>query len=152
MDSEAKIDKHREKLNHFCYMCGKFTIENHKHRLIGDLECAYTYYFQRPVFHYVPWAPNHICNVCSTSLERWWKKQSHKLSFAIPMVWSDPGVHHSENCYVCANKMVFFHRKKSKKFAYRGVPSALLPVPHNNDVEELRVPKHPNEVNISKYL
>lgn len=55
------------------------------------------------------------------------------MQFGIPMRWLDPGEHNDAVCYVCKNKGVFkLNRQRRKKFIYKAVPSALLPVTHSD--------------------
>lgn len=64
------------------------------------------------------------------------------MQFGIPMRWRDPGQHDESACYVCQNKAVFKWNKYGRKnVAYKAVTSALLPVPHS---DELPVPLLPS--------
>ncbi|XP_031629028.1 uncharacterized protein LOC116344571 [Contarinia nasturtii] len=142
-DSESK---HREKLDMFCYVCGKYTVKENRRHLTGIAEDAYKFYFGKSVFRNVSWAPEFTCPACISSLERWWKKNSFSLHFATPMEWSDPGTHRQENCYVCANDMYGINRIKAKKWIYQGVASAMVPTPHD---DEHPVPQHPTQIDFS---
>lgn len=63
------------------------------------------------------------------------------MTFGIPMRWLDPIKHDVNDCYVCKNKEVFnLNRYNRNSFVYEGVPSALLPVLHS---DELPVPTLP---------
>jgi len=61
--------------------------------------------------------------------------ERQSMQFGIPMRWLDPGVHDSSTCYVCQNSaVVSLNRRRRKHFVYKGVPSALLPVPHSDAI------------------
>lgn len=60
------------------------------------------------------------------------------MRFGIPMRWLDPGEHYDATCYVCQNSGIFsLNRYRRNSFVYKAVPSAMLPVPHS---DELPVP------------
>lgn len=69
------------------------------------------------------------------------------MQFGIPMRWLDPGEHNDDTCYVCQNSPILkLNRYRRKSFVYKAVPSAMLPVPHSDElpvpVLQLRSPSH----------
>ena len=64
--------------------------------------------------------------------------QRNSIKFGIPMIWRDPDEHDNATCYVCQNKGILkLNRHRRNTFVYKAVPSAVLPVPHS---DELPVP------------
>lgn len=165
-DEERKA--HREKLNKFCFVCGKYTPKEHLRHLVEDALKAYNRYFLiRPVeeMRNVDYAPEFTCITCCSALNKWWKLGRYSMPFGLPMMWSNPGEHDSENCYVCKNDTFglnrnskffcfrdtrYLHRTEIHEFirterssyVYKGVPSAHVPVPHS---DALPVPVHPSD-------
>ena len=66
------------------------------------------------------------------------------MPFAVSMVWLEP-INHESDCYFCMTKIKGFTKKTRSKIIYADCPSALKPVPHN---EEMPVPKPPPEADI----
>lgn len=115
-DEERKA--HRDKLNNFCFVCGKFTIKSQRRHLTADAIAGYNYYFSsiKPVaeMQNVDFAPQFTCIACIEALSSWWKGKRYSLPFGLPFVWSDPGDHRPDNCYVCMNNM--FYRNRNSKY------------------------------------
>lgn len=104
--SDEKCRSHCEKLNMFCFVCGKFTPKKHRRHLVEDALKAYNQYFlvtpaeeMRNVDH----APEFTCITCFSALNKWWKLRRYSMPFGLPMIWTDPGEHDPENCYACKN-------------------------------------------------
>lgn len=112
MNEEERI-AHREKLNCFCFMCGKFTPKEHRRKLNGqDAVACYNYYFSMTLaeMQNVDYAPEFTCITCLGALNSWWKQKRYSLPFGIPMVWTNPGEHVRENCYACSNDKLGLNR------------------------------------------
>lgn len=130
----------RKRMNQFCYVCGRFTIQNSR-RIISDLdEQLYRLYFRMAVIRDVWWAPKTMCSTCRQALHRWHSKKSAMMPYAIPMIWSKPADHQADNCYACANDVYGLNRNTRAKFVYKIVTAAIFPIPHD---EYLPVPIHP---------
>lgn len=136
-------------INNFCYVCGDFTpidsskkSPEKKSRLISEeLKEAYElYYDPHKIIENASWAPNSVCKTCYTGLLKWKKGQQQKMRYGVPMIWTDPGAHNPENCYVCANTVPGMTTIKSKSHDYAGRPSAKRPLLHS---EEIPVPTLP---------
>jgi hypothetical protein len=70
------------------------------------------------------------------------------MSFAIPMMWREPTNHHND-CYFCLVNVQRHNKKSKKQIVYPSIPSAIMPVPHGND---LPVPLLPAVLkNIAEY-
>ncbi|CAH0563180.1 unnamed protein product [Brassicogethes aeneus] len=63
------------------------------------------------------------------------------MPFGIPMVWTDPGNHEVDQCYVCVNKVNGLNRFKARNFRNKSVPSAQTPLLHSENVP---IPKLPS--------
>lgn len=117
-----------EKINQFCFICGKFTIPEQRKNISLFGETLYSLYFGKTVYRNVSWAPNKACKVCINALIAWFREKREKMPFRVPVVWSDPGLHDSENCYVCANDVFGLNRRTRHSFIYNSVPSGIRPV------------------------
>lgn len=122
--NEEERKAHREKLNDFCFVCGKYTPKVHKRRLsrestaYSDAISCYNYYFSTTTveeMQNVDFAPDFTCITCIEALRCWWKRERYSLPFGLPMAWNDPGEHDREICYVCVNN-TFGLNRKSKSF------------------------------------
>lgn len=121
-DEERKA--HRNKLNNFCFVCGKLTVKSQRRHLTTDAIAGYNYYFSsiKPIaeMQNASFAPEFSCFACIEALDSWWKGRRYSLPFGLPMVWTDPGDHRANNCYVCKNdtlgqiKNSKFRQKKLK--------------------------------------
>lgn len=129
------------KFDWFCYVCGKHTIKTGKMQISEVCAQRYEQYFNMPIFRDVPWAPTIICRTCDKELREWATGKRISLSFGIPMIWSDPGVHTPENCYACANNMSGFTKSLRTRVVYKQVAAAQTPLPHS---EFVPVPKRPS--------
>jgi len=81
------------------------------------------------------WAPNFCCVTCARRLVAW-AKGSHCMTFAIPMVWTQPTDHVSD-CYFCLTSSTVVTGKSKHTVQYPNLPPAMRPVPH---IVELPVP------------
>jgi len=87
------------------------------------------------------WAPNFCCVTCAKLLTAW-KKRSHCMPFAIPMVWREPTDYVSD-CYFCLTSITGVTAKSKHNVQYPNLPSVMRPVPHK---VELLVPKPPTNM------
>lgn len=63
-----------EKLDCFCYVCGKHILKEYKVSFFNSkVEDIYKDYFELEVFPDEPWVPKHICRICYNSLMLWSK-------------------------------------------------------------------------------
>lgn len=100
-----------------------------------DVQLLYEKYFNVPVIRDVNWAPSIACTSCIDRLKQWAKKNVTSMPFGVPMIWTDPGDHEPNNCYVCMNEIVGMNRRKKKRrVAYNSIPSAQTPLPHSENV------------------
>lgn len=119
-------------INNFCYICGRFTPANRKPGSFSeDLKLAYQKYFDQTVISGVPWVPNITCKTCYNSLLDWLHHKRKSMPFGVPMIWIDPIQHDPSNCYACVNTVHGLTKKNMKKFKYKGVASAQIPLPHS---------------------
>ena len=120
----------------FCYICGKFTVSSQKRVLTTRKRKAYHQYFGCKVEDQEkPWAPHICCNYCVTALNEWLKKKRKAMPFAVPMIWREP-TGHVNDCYFCLTPSIKkgFNRKKKFVIEYPNILSAILPVPHNDEL------------------
>lgn len=129
------------KFNFFCYVCGKFTIMTSRRKFTCEVAQIYEQYFNIPVIRSVQWTPAIACTTCVNQLQKWSKGVIESMPFGIPMLWSDPGEHVPDQCYVCVNNIKGLNRRKARQHEYKGVPSVQLPLPHSENVP---VPKRPS--------
>lgn len=125
------MDKCGKKFKNFCYICGKVTIRSKKVVISNELAKIYEEYFSMPVFRDVWWAPEFCCRTCSSNLYGWNSERILNMPFGTPVVWCDPGEHNPENCYVCVNNVFGLNSIYLRKFQYKSVASAGIPLPHN---------------------
>ena len=64
----------------------------------------------------------------------WIQGKHSPLSFGVPMIWTDPGGHNSDNCYACANKISKVNRKALKQRLFISVKSTQTPLPHSDQI------------------
>lgn len=80
-DEERKA--HRDKLNNFCFVCGKFTMKTERRHLTADAIASYNYYFSsiKPVaeMQNVNFAPEFSCFLCILALCSWWNGGRYSL-------------------------------------------------------------------------
>ena len=55
------------------------------------------------------------------------------MSFGIPMVWREPK-NHVDDCYFCITQTQGFSNKNKHRVQYPSLDSAILPVPHSNEI------------------
>lgn len=110
-------------------------------RITDETARIYELYFNIPVIRNVSWAPLTSCKTCKNRLNEWYSGKVESMAFGIPMIWTDPGTHEPDNCYVCKNFITGMNRAKSRRVEYHSVPSANTPVLHSNQIP---VPKRPS--------
>lgn len=129
------------KFNLFCYICGKFTAMANRRKLTDEIDTLYKQYFNLPVIKDKPWVPSVCCSTCSTGLKRWANGHAKCMPFGIPMIWTDPGNHNADGCYVCVNIANGLNRMRPRNGVYKSVQSAQTPSPHS---ESVPIPKKPS--------
>lgn len=119
--------------NSFCYICGELTFKRQKRNFTNLICKCYRDYFGFSVGQQdKAWAPHICCITCVKNLTDWAKGSRH-MSFAIPMIWSEPRDHVSD-CYFCLTKIKGIHPKAKHNVKYPNLPSANRPVPHNDNL------------------
>ena len=118
--------------DHFCYVCGKYTITKNRKNITNDIIMLYESYFRTPLLDQdKTWAPHQICKCCISELRNWYSLRKSSMPFGYPMVWREP-VNHQTDCYFC---LVFF-TKPIKMHSSAVYPptmnSAIHPRPHDS--------------------
>lgn len=122
----------KNNINKFCYVCGHFTVSKRKNGYFSaELKLAYEAYFNQIVISGVPWVPTTICKTCYNYLLQWQRSKRKSMPFGTPMIWIHPEEHNSLNCYACVNTVRGLTKKNMKKFVYKSVASAQIPLPHS---------------------
>lgn len=135
------MEKKCERLNLYCYVCGQYTPTDHGRGYVTeDFKTAYRHYFNGKEVAFESWAPSTVCKSCYNGLMDWKSGRRERMSFGTPMEWMDFTIHTQENCYACKNYKPVMNRQKMKG-KYIGVWSAILPLPHG---ENIPVPKFPS--------
>lgn len=134
------MDDCSKKFDLYCYACGKFTIMPSKVKITSSIVEKYEKYFNLPVHQNVPWAPSIICRTCYGGLTDWLNGKCESMPFGIPMMWTNPGPHSADNCYICVNDIYGRNRVSRRDLIYRQVPSARTPLPHSKTIP---IPKRP---------
>lgn len=129
------------KFNYYCYVCGKFTIMPSRKRINDHTARIYEQYFNVTMIRDVNWVPTIACSTCTNRLNDWSNGKVESMTFGVPVIWTDPGNHDPDNCYVCANPASGINRSKTRKLEYKGVKSATRPIPHSDVVP---VPTRPS--------
>ena len=84
----------------FCYVCGKFTLRQHRKSISEFVVKAYFAYFGIKLGDQDKrWAPHIICSVCYSNLHGW-TCGKRSLPFGIPMIWRE-ATNHTNDCYFC---------------------------------------------------
>ena len=63
------------------------------------------------------------------------------MNFATPMVWHEPQ-DHSSDCYFCITQIKGISSTSRHTVKYQNLPSAMRPVPHNEDLPIPHPPTH----------
>ena len=117
----------------FCYVCGKFTLRQHRKSISEFVVKAYFAYFGIKLGDQDKrWAPHIICSVCYSNLHGWICGR-RSLPFGIPMIWRE-ATNHTNDCYFCLIKNQGFTARNKSKIIYPIINSAVLPVPHSDDL------------------
>lgn len=128
---------HRSCINdpdHFCYICGKYTLPKQRRNITDVVKKSYLAYFGIKLGDQSkPWAPHKICRACIEGLRHWVNGKRPSLPFGIPMVWRELS-NHSNDCYFCSCNVKGYNSKNKNQIVYPVVRSAILPVPHRPDV------------------
>ena len=129
-----------ENINLFCYVCGKRAFSTNTALLTEQVERAFKLYFDSEIIRGVS---------CYNGLNMWIQGKRSSLRFGVPMIWTDPGEHNSDNCYACANKICGVKRKGLKRRVYISVKSAHIPLPHSDEIPIPRLPSPDRETSFS---
>ena len=117
----------------FCYVCGKFTLRQHPKSISEFVVKAYFAYFGIKLGDQDKrWAPHITCSVCYSNLHGWTCRK-RSLPFGIPMIWRE-AANHTNDCYFCLKNTQGFTAKNKSKIKYPITNSAILPVPHSDDL------------------
>ncbi|XP_017482095.1 PREDICTED: uncharacterized protein LOC108371107 isoform X1 [Rhagoletis zephyria] len=138
-----------ENINLFCYVCGKRAFSTNTALLTEQVERAFQLYFDSEIIRGVSWDPDKICKTCYNGLNMWIQGKRSSLRFGVPMIWTDPGEHNSDNCYACANKICGVNRKGLKRRVYISVKSAQIPLPHSDEIPIPPLPSPDRETSFS---
>lgn len=129
----------RKCVNHvdsFCYICGELTFKSQRRHLTPLVKKYYRLYFGCQAGDFdKSWAPNTCCVSCVRLLTGW-KKGTHRMPFAIPMIWREPKDHLSD-CYFCLTNITGITSKTKHTVKYPNLKSAIRPVLRN---EQFPVP------------
>lgn len=139
------MDECLKNFNHYCYMCGKWTIMSSKKKITDEIATLYEQYFNIPVIHNVDWVPKMACSSCVARLYDWRTGRRESMPYGIPMIWSEPLDHEKNMCYVCKNYVVGMNRRKAMEYIYQSVPSAQTTLPHSPPVPIPRKPSPTEE-------
>ena len=134
--------------DNFCYICGEVTFLKQKKAITPTVKAAYKYYFGCKIGDQdKAWAPHICCSTCARDLPKWLKGEKVAMPFAVPMIWREPS-NHVNDCYFCMVPPVSggITRKKKHTVAYPNIPSALRPVPHD---EQNPIPIPPSDFSIN---
>lgn len=129
------------KFNNFCYVCGRYTIMPSRRKISSEIAELYKIYFDNFVVRDVEWAPAMICTGCLSKLNQWYKGEISCMPFGLPMIWTDPQIHNSEECYACIIYVFGTNRNKARNLPYKETRFAQLPLPHSKTIP---VPTRPN--------
>ena len=127
----------RKRLNHpdnFCYICGEITFKSQRRHITPLIKKCYERYFRYLADDLDKnWTPN-ICCVSCVRLPTGWRKGTHHMHFAIPMIWRKP-TNHTSDCYFCLSQIKGFTSKTKCRMKYPNVHSTEFPVPVCSDVK-----------------
>lgn len=86
-------------LDKFCYVCGYFVSKDaEKGHFSEEFRLAYTQYFLQPLFLHVDWTSKTVCQTCYRYLLEWIRRKRMFMPFGVPVIWTDPQGHHTDNC------------------------------------------------------
>lgn len=123
--------------NSFCYVCGEFTVQQHRRNITPLIEKSYNLYFKLKITNQDKlWTPHNVCARCAVTLRSWVKGKKIAMPFGRPMIWREQK-DHSTDCYFCCTKTFGFSSRNKDKITYPNLPSATRPVPH---AEALPIP------------
>lgn len=112
-----------EKMESFCYVCGKFETKYFR-RLINDSIADLYSKCYKPSMNNLdkPWVPKSICNSCRLSMTRWNDKTRDTFVVTQPTIWREP-MNHANDCYFCLCKIIGFNKRNSNNITYPNVKS-----------------------------
>ena len=120
----------------FCYICGEFTNVPNRKRIDDSVDNLYHAYFGMKLGNQDrSCAPHILCKACVEHLRQWKNDKCYLLKSSLPMIWREPQNHHDDR-YFCAFDLVGLNKrtKKSTKFTYPSLKSAIRPVAHSDDL------------------
>ena len=138
----------RNCVNHaynFCYICGEVTFAHQRKAISVLVKRVYHLYFGCKIGDQdKSWAPHIRCIKCATNLTLWLNGKRRAMSFAVPMVWREPG-NHTTDCNFCMvpPNSRGFTRKMKWTITYPNIPSAVRPVPYG---EGLSIPRNSERI------
>lgn len=134
---ERMASSRRSCANHpdvFCYICGEYTLKEHRKTISDFVKRAYLGYFGVKLGDQdKTWAPHVMCKTCLEHLRQWSNGKRRSLKFGVPMVWREP-INHIDDCYFCLVNITGLNRKNRSKWTYPDLLSARRPVPHSDEV------------------
>ena len=127
----------RKCVNHpdvFCFICGEYTLIQHRRSVTDFVKKAYLAYFKVKLGDQdKPWAPHVVCKVCTEHLRQWTYGKRRCMKFGIPMVWHEQR-NHCDDCYFCSVNVKGINGNNRSKWTYPDLDSARRPVPHSGDI------------------
>lgn len=132
-------------INSYCYCCGHFIslLEKHTEHVnyrapSEQFKLLYEVYFDQQLISGVPWVPKWICGLCYKTMLAWRSSNGKtQMKFGVPMIWTQPNrenIHDKNNCYACANHFDIHLLRNMKKYNYKAVRCAQLPLPHDENI------------------
>ena len=122
------------KANSFYYVCGDFTTVAQRRKITSLLRATYFHYFDCIIGDQgLSWAPHICCKPCYNGLTAWFNGKKEAFNFAVSMVWREPR-NHADDCYFCLINITGFNASSRKKIKYPNLRSAMIPVPHSDDI------------------
>lgn len=105
-----------------------------RRKISSEIAEIYKVYFSLDVIRDVGWAPSITCTTCIINLNKWDKGEIKCMPFGVPMIWMDPQVHDSDDCYACVNYVSGINRIKSRYLSYKETKFAQLPLLHSDNI------------------
>lgn len=134
------------KMNNFCFVCGKFTVDRNSRTKYGQFQTIYKAYYKDKEWNDDIYVPKIGCSACYKSLQKWSTQKSDKEpkikpKYKEPMSWFNPGGHKPEECYFCVNFVSGTNVSKQTSVRYIATINTVLPVEHNKTSPPLQLPQ-----------
>ena len=122
-------------LDVFCYICGEFTKLFDKKKIDGLFDSLHHACFGIKLGDQGQFWASHIVCKPAPRIFFSFNGKRNSLKFRVPMIWHEPQNNHND-CYFCAFDLVGLNKrtKKSTKFSYPSLKSAIFPVVHSDDI------------------